>query len=79
MPEVLCDLLITDPKLLSPENVSARPPTATPSRAISATPRVTSAARELSPKPRPSLMPTASASTFFTAPPSSTPTGSSEV
>src|SRR3569832_1559580 len=56
-----------------------RPPIATPSRMISARPRVTSAARALAPKPRPSAMPAAIASTFLTAPPTSTPITSSLV
>ena len=42
-------------------------------RVISARPRVIRAARALCPKPRPSEMPQAMASTFFSAPPSSTP------
>ena len=46
-------------------------------RAVSARPRVMSAARALWPKPRPSLTPVAIASTFFTAPPISTPIKSS--
>ena len=48
-----------------------------PSRAISARPRVISAALVLSPTSRPSHTPAASATTFFSAPPSSTPTISS--
>ena len=60
--------------------VSARAPSATPSRVISARPRVISAARAFRPERRmPSAMPVAIASTFLTAPPTSTPTGSSEV
>jgi len=50
-------------------------PAATARRVISARPRVMSAARPLLPKPSPSLMPHAMASTFFSAPPSSTPAG----
>ena len=50
---------------------------ASPSRAISARPRVTSAAFALSPSPRPSTPPAASAITFFAAAQSSTPTTSS--
>ena len=46
-------------------------------RPVSARPRVISAARALWPKPRPSLAPAAIASTFFTAPPTSTPAMSS--
>ena len=62
-----------------PMKVSASAPRATPSRVISARPRVTSAARALRPRPMPSAMPVAIASTFLTAPPTSTPTGSAEV
>ena len=51
---------------------------ARPSRTISARPRVISAARALSPNPRPSTIPQAIAKTFFTAPPISAPTTSSE-
>ena len=54
-------------------------PSATPSRVISARPRVISAAREFSPDSRPSAMPTAIAITFLSAPPSSTPTTSAVV
>jgi len=50
-----------------------RPPSATPSRVSSASPRVISAARAFVPRPRPSLMPAAIAMTFFTAPLISTP------
>ena len=57
--------------------VSCRAPSATPNRAISAKPRVISAARALSPNVKPSHKPVAIASTFFTAPPTSTPTQSS--
>ena len=54
--------------------VSARAPNASPSRVISASPRVMSAARAFSPASgMPSTMPVAMASTFFTAPPTSTP------
>ncbi len=51
---------------------AGRPAPATCGR-ISARPRVMSAARALSPKPSPSLAPAAIASTFLTAPPTSTP------
>ena len=67
------------PKPDRPMNVSARAPRATPRRVISAKPRVISAARAFSPRFRPSAMPVAMASTFFTAPPTSTPIGSVEV
>src|SRR5438445_12785633 len=56
-----------------PANVSGSAPSATPSRVISASPRVISAARGLWPMPSPSTMPAARAITFFSAPPSSTP------
>ena len=60
----------------SPENVSGSPPMATPSRVSSARPRVITAARVLSPVPRPSAMPDAIAITFFSAPATSQPTTS---
>ena len=60
----------------SPENVRASPPRAMPSRLISASPRVMSVARVLSPKPMPSAMPAAMAITFFTTPDTSQPTTS---
>jgi len=60
--------------------IAARPakvcwlaPRLAPSRAISARPRVISMALVLSPSPMPTAIPTASAITFFTAPPSSQP------
>ena len=59
-----------------PEKVTGSPPRATPRRASSARPRVTRAARVLSPKPMPSAMPQAMAITFLRAPPSSQPTTS---
>ena len=61
------------------EGLGASAPRATPRRVISARPRVTSAARALRPRPMPSAMPVAIASTFLTAPPTSTPTGSADV
>src|SRR5687768_5354920 len=60
-----------------PANVDARAPMATPSRVISARPRVMSAARELLPRPTPSRIPVATAITFLSDPPSSTPIRSS--
>ena len=66
------------PRPERPAKVSARAPLAMPSRVISARPRVISAARALSPRRSPSTMPQAIARTFFTAPPISTPTGSSD-
>jgi len=56
--------------------VSGSAPSATPSRVISASPRVISAARAFAPKRRPSQAPVAIAITFLTAPPTWTPTGS---
>ena len=60
----------------SPAKVSARAPQASPSRVISASPRVMSADFALSPKPKPSTPPAARAITFFAAAQSSTPTTS---
>ncbi len=60
----------------SPANVRGSAPSASPSLAISARPRVISVALVLSPKPRATAMPTASAMTFLTVPPSSQPTTS---
>ena len=57
--------------------VSCRPPSATVRRASSARPRVTSAARAFSPRPAPMTAPAAMAMTFFAAPPTCTPIGSS--
>ena len=57
----------------SPANVWVCAPSAEPSLAISASPRVISVARVLSPSPIATAMPTAIAITFFTAPPSSQP------
>ena len=57
----------------SPANVCAWAPSAEPSRAISASPRVISVALVLSPSPMATAMPTAIAMTFFTVPPSSQP------
>src|SRR5712691_3259707 len=60
----------------SPANVRGSAPSATPRRVISARPRVITAARVLCPKPRPSRIPAATAMTFLSAPPSSTPMAS---
>ena len=61
----------------SPANVDRlRRPSPCPSRVISASPRVISVARVLSPKPMPSAMPAAMAITFLTTPPTSQPTTS---
>jgi len=67
------------PNPLNPQKVCACAPMATPSRAISTTPRVTSAAFAFAPNPRPSLTPVAMAIGFFSAPPSSTPATSVDV
>src|SRR4051794_26751604 len=64
------------PSPVAPPKVSGRPPRATPRRVSSATPRVMRAARVLSPKPMPSEIPAAMATTFLSAPPSSQPTTS---
>ena len=61
----------------SPAKVWAWAPISTPIRLISWSPRVISAARALSPKPSPSETPAAIATTFFRAPPMSTPVTSS--
>ena len=58
--------------------VSACAPSATPRRVISVSPRVISAARAFRPSDNPSAMPVAIASTFLTAPPTSTPITSLE-
>ena len=57
----------------SPVNVSGLPPMATPKREISAIPLVIRAAFVLSPQPSPSAIPAASATTFFSAAPTSMP------
>src|SRR5919106_573414 len=67
---------IRSPIPASPANVRGSAPMRTPSRVISARPRVMSAARGLCPSPSPSTMPAATAITFLSAPPSSTPTTS---
>ena len=59
-----------------PAKVASWAPRASPSRAISAKPRVIRAARALCLKPSPSLTPAARAITFFNAPPTSIPTTS---
>ena len=57
----------------SPAKVTCWPPIAHPSRVSSARPRVITAARVLSPVPRPSAMPDAMAITFLSAPATSQP------
>jgi hypothetical protein len=61
------------PSPASPAKVSGSAPSATPRRAVSASPRVMSEARVLSPNPIPAATPQASAMTFLPAPPSSQP------
>ena len=61
------------PTPASPAKVSGCAPAATPRRVISARPRVMIPALAESPKPSPSTVPAASATTFFSAPASSTP------
>ncbi len=68
---------IRSPIPASPANVSGLAPAAIPSRIISASPRVSSPALPLSPKPSPSAAPAAMATTFLSAPASSTPRMSS--
>ena len=70
---------IRSPMPARPVKVPMWAPCTMPRRVISATLRVIRLARELSPKPRPSDMPTATAMGFFTAPQYSTPTTSSLV
>src|SRR5450756_180138 len=67
---------IRSPTPARPENVAGSAPRATPSRTVSARPRVMIVALVLSPMPMPSAIPTARAMTFLTAPPSSVPTTS---
>ncbi len=64
---------IRSPTPASPAKVSGCAPAATPRRVISARPRVMIPALAESPKPSPSTVPAASATTFFSAPASSTP------
>jgi hypothetical protein len=59
-----------------PKQVSGRAPSAVPRRTISASPRASSALLAFEPRPSPSTMPAASATTFFAAPAISTPTTS---
>ena len=73
---MLAQVTIRSPIPLSPKNVSRRPPIAVPRRAISVIPRVINAALVLSPYPKPSATPAASATTFLSAAPSSIPSTS---
>jgi hypothetical protein len=66
------------PRPDSPVSVSGRAPNALPNRVNSAKPRVVSAAAALAPSLRPAAIPAAIASTFFAAPPISTPRTSVE-
>src|SRR5712664_2011074 len=67
------DVRIRSPIPARPANVIGCAPSVTPSRVISASPRVIRAARVLNPSPRPSRIPAARAITFLSAPASSTP------
>ncbi len=69
----LSQVTMRSPMPVRPPRVSCRAPMAQASRLISEMPRVISAALVLSPHPRPSAIPAASAITFFKAPPSSIP------
>ena len=64
---------IRSPIPASPAKVAGSPPSASPNRLISLSPRVTTVARVLSPVPSPSAMPEAMAITFLSTPPSSHP------
>src|SRR4051812_25642133 len=61
------------PSPASPANVLCSAPSAIPRGVIPARPRVMSAALALKPSPNPPAIPVATAITFFSAPPSSTP------
>jgi hypothetical protein len=69
----LAQLRMRSPRPESPASVSPRAPQARPRRASSLNPRVVSAASAEAPSSRPTTMPAAIASTFFAAPPISTP------
>jgi hypothetical protein len=71
-------LRIRSPRPDSPASVSICAPWARPKRANSAKPRVVSAASADAPSFFPTTMPAAIASTFFAAPPISTPRTSVE-
>ena len=70
---LLVQLSKKSPKPDKPDKVSALPPSAVASRAVSANPRVTIAARVFSPKPCPDAIPHAIAIIFLTAPPTWVP------
>src|SRR5581483_180833 len=67
------------PRPARPISVNGSAPSVIASRAVSARPRVITEAVELSPYPRPTAIPTASATTFLYAPPISHPRTSVEV
>ena len=67
------------PSPASPANVYGSAPSASPSRVVSARPRVISEAVAFAPRPSPTAMPTARAITFLVAPASSQPTTSALV
>ena len=73
----LMHVAIRSPRPVSPEKVRGSAPIASPSRVISASPRVMTMARVLSPTPSPSAMPAAIAMMFLRTPPSSLPMTSS--
>ena len=72
----LAQVATRSPTPAKPPNVSICPPRATPRRPSSASPRVISTAGVLSPRPSPSEIPAAMASTFLVAPATSQPTTS---
>ena len=72
----LMQVAMRSPTPARPANVRGSAPTAMPRRVISARPRVMIAAFPLSPSSSPSTIPAARATTFFSAPASSTPTRS---
>ena len=76
---LLVQLSKKSPKPDNPDKVSVLPPTAAANRAVSASPRVTIAARVFSPKPCPDAIPQAIAIIFLTAPPTWVPIISSLV
>ena len=72
----LAQVAIRSPTPANPPKVRISPPRATPSRVISAKPRVVSAATVFIPNPSPMAAPAAMAITFLTEPATSTPTTS---
>ncbi len=72
----LAQVTMRSPMPARPAKVARFAPRRTPSRPISTEPRVMRAALALSPRPQPSMIPAARATTFFAAPANSTPTTS---